>query len=38
MNLVIESILAICIGMADNDDTLMTIKPVQGKNPLFRNI
>ncbi|UZQ30135.1 MAG: cation-translocating P-type ATPase [Spiroplasma phoeniceum] len=38
MNLVVESILAICIGMSDNDDTLMTIKPAQGKNPLFRNI
>ncbi|WP_425379375.1 cation-translocating P-type ATPase [Spiroplasma endosymbiont of Stenodema calcarata] len=38
MNLVIESILAICIGMGDNDDTLMRIKPIQGKNPLFRNI
>ncbi|AOX43891.1 cation-transporting ATPase [Spiroplasma sp. NBRC 100390] len=38
MNLVIESILAICIGMGDNDDTLMRIKPLQGKNSLFRNI
>lgn len=38
MNLVIESILAICIGMADNNDTLMTTESIQGKNSLFRNI
>lgn len=38
MNLVIESILAICIGMGDNDDTLMQVKPLHGKNSLFRNI
>lgn len=38
MNLVIESILAICIGMADNDNTLITIKQIKEKKSLFNNI
>jgi Ca2+-transporting ATPase len=38
MNLVIESVLAICMGMSQNDPSLMKQKPVKGFKSLFNGI
>ncbi|AGR41174.1 cation-translocating P-type ATPase [Spiroplasma taiwanense] len=38
MNLIVESIVALSIGMGSNDDTLMKIKPIKGKNSLFKGL
>ncbi|AHB36493.1 cation-translocating P-type ATPase [Spiroplasma apis] len=38
MNLIVESLIALAIGMGANDDTLMKIKPIKGKNSLFKGI
>ncbi|WP_339020263.1 cation-translocating P-type ATPase [Spiroplasma endosymbiont of Atherix ibis] len=38
MNLIVESIIALAMGMGSNDDTLMKIKPVKGKNSLFKGL
>ncbi|ARU91550.1 cation-transporting ATPase [Spiroplasma clarkii] len=38
MNLIVESLIAISMGMGANDNSLMKVKPIKGKNPLFRGI
>ncbi|WP_166508791.1 cation-translocating P-type ATPase [Spiroplasma chinense] len=38
MNLIVESIIALSMGMGANDETLMKVKPIKGKNSLFRGI
>ncbi|AOG60487.1 cation-transporting ATPase [Spiroplasma helicoides] len=38
MNLIVESCIALAIGMGKNDDSLMKVKPIKGKNSLFRGI
>ncbi|AHI52946.1 cation-translocating P-type ATPase [Spiroplasma culicicola] len=38
MNLVVESIIALSMGMGANDPSLMKVKPIKGKNSLFRGI
>ncbi|WP_342274765.1 cation-translocating P-type ATPase [Spiroplasma endosymbiont of Cantharis lateralis] len=38
MNLIVESIIALSMGMGSNDPTLMKIKPVKGKNSLFKGL
>ncbi|AKU79683.1 cation-translocating P-type ATPase [Spiroplasma turonicum] len=35
MNLIVESIIALSIGMGANDSTLMKVKPIKGKNPIL---
>ncbi|AGR42183.1 cation-translocating P-type ATPase [Spiroplasma diminutum] len=38
MNLIVESIIALSMGMGANDPTLMKIKPIKGKNSLFKGL
>ncbi|QBQ07728.1 Ca2+-transporting ATPase [Spiroplasma gladiatoris] len=38
MNLIVESCIAIAIGMGKNDSSLMKVKPIKGKNSLFRGL
>ncbi|AXK51154.1 cation-translocating P-type ATPase [Spiroplasma alleghenense] len=38
INLIVESVLAITIGMGPNDQSLMKIKPKLGKNSLFEGV
>lgn len=37
-NLIVESLIAISMGMGVNDPSLLKVKPVKGKNSLFRGI
>ncbi|AKX34070.1 cation-transporting ATPase [Spiroplasma litorale] len=38
MNLVVESVIALSIGMGSNDPTLMKVKPIKGKNPILQGL
>lgn len=38
MNLIVESLIALSMGMGVNDNSLMKVKPIKGKNSLFRGI
>ncbi|ASP28186.1 cation-transporting ATPase [Spiroplasma corruscae] len=38
MNLIVESIIALAIGMGGNDNTLMKVKPIKGKNPILQGL
>ncbi|AUM62713.1 cation-translocating P-type ATPase [Spiroplasma monobiae] len=38
MNLIVESIIALAMGMGANDPSLMKIKPIKGKNSLFKGL
>ncbi|QGS51998.1 cation-translocating P-type ATPase [Spiroplasma tabanidicola] len=38
MNLIVESCIALAVGMGNNDPSLMKVKPIKGKNSLFKGI